>query len=480
MAALQDSSEVAGLLPGFLCFGISLALGLRADVDRGDGGDAAVEGRDRLRRAGDGPGVRRGAAAGDLGSGVPGRRCPRAAVGSQARLAASVADALWPAIVVVAIGDVRSPGCWCARRTAPRRPRSPRARPPPAPPALPPVSGADHTPRAGRAPPRRTPAPRGRSRRRRIALAAIAGAALVAGALVGAGSDGDDPAAGEPRRRRPKLPARRHAACCPDAGWSASTARPATRRSGRSASARPRRPASDCSTRRAPTRGNRPVLPVLELLATIAASAPGEDGDYILRQPDRVIERYLDEARRIRGLLLLDIQPGRADFADEIDAPRALPARARRRPRARSRVARRPRRGPGQVIGSVEARDGERDLGRARGDRARARPAREAVRDPPVHRRDDRGPGRACATAPGSRPWSTSTASAIRRTRSPSTASCTRDRSTGLGSGFKLFYNEDIEPDEPRAGAGAEAEAGPDRLRVGAPLIDGPVEATLD
>ncbi len=63
---------------------------------------------------------------------------------------------------------------------------------------------------------------------------------------------------------------------------------------------------------------NRRVLPVYELLATIAAAAPGDDGLYRIHQPHSVIREYLEEARRNDGLLLLDIQPGRADFADEV------------------------------------------------------------------------------------------------------------------------------------------------------------------
>ena len=60
------------------------------------------------------------------------------------------------------------------------------------------------------------------------------------------------------------------------------------------------------------------VMPVFELLATIADATPGEDGLYRTRQPHSVIREYLAEARRVKGILLLDIQPGRADFADEV------------------------------------------------------------------------------------------------------------------------------------------------------------------
>jgi hypothetical protein len=64
-------------------------------------------------------------------------------------------------------------------------------------------------------------------------------------------------------------------------------------------------------------RKRRPVLPALELITVIANADPGEDGMYRSRQEDAVIRRYLRAARRVKGLLLLDIQPGRADFFSE-------------------------------------------------------------------------------------------------------------------------------------------------------------------
>ncbi len=64
-------------------------------------------------------------------------------------------------------------------------------------------------------------------------------------------------------------------------------------------------------------RKSRPVLPVFELIATIAADAPGDDGMYRMHQSDEVIGRYLSAARRAKALLLLDIQPGRGDFLTE-------------------------------------------------------------------------------------------------------------------------------------------------------------------
>jgi hypothetical protein len=66
-------------------------------------------------------------------------------------------------------------------------------------------------------------------------------------------------------------------------------------------------------------RGRR-VLPAFELIAVVANGAPGREGLYRTRQGTATIRRYLAAARRARALLLLDIQPGRADFLDELRA----------------------------------------------------------------------------------------------------------------------------------------------------------------
>ncbi len=62
---------------------------------------------------------------------------------------------------------------------------------------------------------------------------------------------------------------------------------------------------------------SRPVLPAFELISTIAAAAPGDDGLHRIHQSDRIIGRYLSAARRAKALLILDIQPGRGDFLSE-------------------------------------------------------------------------------------------------------------------------------------------------------------------
>ena len=63
---------------------------------------------------------------------------------------------------------------------------------------------------------------------------------------------------------------------------------------------------------------NKKLLPVFELIATICQASPGSDGKYRFRQPDGVVRRYANEAREEKFLLMLDIQPGRSTFIEEV------------------------------------------------------------------------------------------------------------------------------------------------------------------
>lgn len=63
--------------------------------------------------------------------------------------------------------------------------------------------------------------------------------------------------------------------------------------------------------------GRRP-LPVFELIATVVHAKPGPDGLYRTRIDQEVVRRHLDAARRHGAILLLNIQPGRAAFLDEV------------------------------------------------------------------------------------------------------------------------------------------------------------------
>lgn len=64
--------------------------------------------------------------------------------------------------------------------------------------------------------------------------------------------------------------------------------------------------------------GRRPVLPALELVSTVAGRHPGADGSYTHRLSEQIIEAYLAEIRGLHGLLIIDVQPGRNSFPEEV------------------------------------------------------------------------------------------------------------------------------------------------------------------
>ena len=63
-------------------------------------------------------------------------------------------------------------------------------------------------------------------------------------------------------------------------------------------------------------RPSQPVLPVYELIVTVADRSPGKDGDYSHDIDRDAVQPYVEAAHRNGALLLLDIQPGRSDFLD--------------------------------------------------------------------------------------------------------------------------------------------------------------------
>ena len=61
-------------------------------------------------------------------------------------------------------------------------------------------------------------------------------------------------------------------------------------------------------------RGGRHLLPAMELIAVVAAGSPQADGSYNRKQSFATVQKFLTAARKIKALLILDIQPGHADF----------------------------------------------------------------------------------------------------------------------------------------------------------------------
>ncbi len=72
------------------------------------------------------------------------------------------------------------------------------------------------------------------------------------------------------------------------------------------------------TVRRYALEGERPVVPALDLVVTLATRDRGRRGKYSARLTRRVIGRYLDAARRIGGRLIIDIQPGRSSLLREL------------------------------------------------------------------------------------------------------------------------------------------------------------------
>jgi hypothetical protein len=65
---------------------------------------------------------------------------------------------------------------------------------------------------------------------------------------------------------------------------------------------------------------DREILPVFELIAVVVQGSPGPDGKYRRRVDKTVVDQYLSLARKSKGLLLINIQPGWSDFMSEVQA----------------------------------------------------------------------------------------------------------------------------------------------------------------
>src|SRR5258705_2246412 len=156
-------------------------------------------------------------------------------------------------------------------------------------------------------------------RRRLTALGAVAGLVILTIVLIGSCGSDQKPASAN-KAKAPlivNLP-RGGRRIFPDFRVVAFYGAPQDRQLGELGIGTPARAARKLLRQAAPyARRTRPVLPAMELISTVAANAPGPDGLYRTQQTPAVINRYLRAARRIKALLILDIQPGHADFLSE-------------------------------------------------------------------------------------------------------------------------------------------------------------------
>ena len=66
-----------------------------------------------------------------------------------------------------------------------------------------------------------------------------------------------------------------------------------------------------------------PVILAVDYIVVAAQSAPGRDGKYLMRMPDAQIEKAINLAGQVGGLLFLDVQPGWSNVETEV--PRLAP-----------------------------------------------------------------------------------------------------------------------------------------------------------
>jgi hypothetical protein len=208
---------------------------------------------------------------------------------------------------------------------------------------------------------RRELARRRTRRQRRIALAALLavvalGAVAVGtgGALLGGGEE--EPRARDAARPRPLELPRGGRSIFPEWRVVAFYGAPQDRELGALGIGTPEQAARRLERQaRLYARGDRRVLPALELIATIVQGEAGEDGDHSARQSAGTIRRYLRAARRHDMLLILDLQPGYAPFMSEVRALRRWLQEPDVSLALDPEWSMRPPQLPGQEIGSTDA-----------------------------------------------------------------------------------------------------------------------------
>jgi hypothetical protein len=67
-----------------------------------------------------------------------------------------------------------------------------------------------------------------------------------------------------------------------------------------------------------------PVVPAFEIIATVASSAAGADGDYSAEAEVEVLRPWVEAAAKAGVYVVLDLQPGRTDFVTQAERYRSL------------------------------------------------------------------------------------------------------------------------------------------------------------
>jgi hypothetical protein len=61
-----------------------------------------------------------------------------------------------------------------------------------------------------------------------------------------------------------------------------------------------------------------PVIPAIDYIAVTAQGSPGSDGKYRLRMPDSQIQKAIDMATQVHGIVILEVQAGLSNIQTEV------------------------------------------------------------------------------------------------------------------------------------------------------------------
>ena len=63
-----------------------------------------------------------------------------------------------------------------------------------------------------------------------------------------------------------------------------------------------------------------PVIPAIHYIAAVAQASAGDDGDYLARMPFKEIDKAVEMAKSINGIVFLDLQMGHSTVSEEVHA----------------------------------------------------------------------------------------------------------------------------------------------------------------
>lgn len=100
-----------------------------------------------------------------------------------------------------------------------------------------------------------------------------------------------------------------------------------------------------------------PVLPALEYIAVVAQAGPAQNGKYLLRMPDEEIDKTLELAAKIQGIVILDIQVGLSNVETELPLLEKYWKMPTVHPALDPEFSMKGGEKPGTVIGTMDATD---------------------------------------------------------------------------------------------------------------------------